>query len=209
MATLFLHHHETHEGRLPRVCVRCGAPATLTRSQGFFWKPWYYWLIGFFGWVLYRHTRVAVPLCAAHRAHWTWRWAVPLVLLVLIAAAGAFTFMGLDLSLGADQAKALAGWVYGPALGLAAFVLLLYQVFRLTGIRATRIDRDGITLTGLSEAFVAAVNQQRTAEGVPRRATALAGPAIATSRRREQVPAVLPVAEDEPLTGRRPSRRGG
>src|SRR5437660_11736174 len=92
-----LSRYEATQGQLPRVCMRCGAPATLVKAKTFSWQPgWLLLLIllGVVGLVLFlvlsltlsKRMRVQVPLCERHRHHWAMRNGLTLGGLVLLLA---------------------------------------------------------------------------------------------------------------------------
>src|SRR5215831_3550225 len=78
MATVKLYDDEVDEGQLPRICMRCGAPADLQKRKTFSWCPgWVHVLIlvGLLPWlivllVLTKRKTVYVPLCNEHKNHW-------------------------------------------------------------------------------------------------------------------------------------------
>src|SRR5690242_3131525 len=93
MASVRLGRYELREYELPRVCMRCGAPAGTYARKKFCWSPPWALLIP---WALrvalfWRTVTVSVPLCEKHKWHWTGRAALvgftlPVIPLALIGA---------------------------------------------------------------------------------------------------------------------------
>jgi hypothetical protein len=207
MATIRLDSAEIQDGGLPPVCMVCGERAVQTKRQMFIWVPFWALFFGFLGyWWLWK-IRVWAPLCHKHRYHWTWRWASILAGLVLVAAVGGIGSAILDIKLGSVQAKPyMDGLIYG-CLAAAGLLFILFWIFRKTGIHPVHIDYDGITLKGVAEGFVRAVDRQRASESVPR--VAPVRPAVAEALPVDAEAAVadaLPVAEAVPAM-QRPQRK--
>jgi hypothetical protein len=121
--------------------------------------------------ILTKRMQVVVPLCEAHRGHWTWRnWFIYGGLAVVGALGlGAFILMivlteqrpprpGTDAIVGIS---CIATAVLGLAWLIAAAIV------QSTGIRPTEITDYSITLTGVADEFIDAVEDQR--ERAPRR----------------------------------------
>jgi hypothetical protein len=173
MAQIRLGRYETEEDALPGICMRCGAPAVRTRRTRFSWFPGWVWALLPMGLlpfvivanVLMKNMTVPVPLCGAHKRHFLWRPLITgggfflIVLLVfggLIAAAAISDYLGYRNNGGALFGVACpAGIVALLAWLVAAIVLWLIP------IRPTEITDNAITLTGVSPAFVEALETER------------------------------------------------
>src|SRR5262245_28530139 len=91
MAQIRLGRYEA-EGGLPRVCMRCGAPATLFKTKNFSWYPsWVYILLlagllpfAIVALIMQKKMRVSAPLCDQHKHHWVWPTAAAVVALLLL-----------------------------------------------------------------------------------------------------------------------------
>jgi hypothetical protein len=175
MAIVRLGQHEASAGQLPPVCMRCGTFAHTFRQRFFFHCPWWVYLgiplggIPFLvlAWWRGQAMRVLAPLCATHQNEWRWqRLAVLLVSLAVTLGLGVASLVLLfqENAAAVKTGKYNAwhqdnlfylgcgGLLAGPALYLAAGVLLHYL-----GIHATAIDQHSITLTGVAPEFVEAV----------------------------------------------------
>ena len=171
MASVRLSRYEATRGHLPRVCMRCGAPATLVKPKTFSWQPGWVFLfilLGLVGLVLFlvlsltlsKRMRVQVPLCERHRHHWAIRNGLILGgLVLLLALAGGLigwqTELGRWLGMGNDAGAIL--W-----LGLAALALIWLigaAIAQSRAIRPTEITAKRIRLVGVSPHFVAALDE--------------------------------------------------
>jgi hypothetical protein len=159
MTTVWLCRRDCEEGKLPRLCLRCGHPtARLVKAEFFgtlLWRqPVTVLLAAIWGW----ESAVArVPLCDRHRHHWRDRR------LILLGS-----FVGAPAAYAAAVVCA-AYWMGEPAIALAVLLSLPLQVvlitaggYAFTGIRATEVHENGVRLTGVNHAFACAcqVNSQ-------------------------------------------------
>ena len=180
MAIILLYRDEIAEGRLPPVCMRCGAPAVLAKDHTFTCHPrWVdFFLLGILAawicgiaafvfilvWVIVAlattvRLRVAVPLCQKHKNHWTWR------LGYVYAGTGCFAIVGLTalayvIIQGQKdnvEVKDLIGFlcVLPAAIGLAWQMSAL--VVQYGTIKAIEIKDSRITLSRVSPGFRAAM----------------------------------------------------
>jgi hypothetical protein len=146
MATLRLHRDGEEEiTGLPRVCMRCGAPATRTRSINFQDTIW-------------RRQRVAVPLCEKH-----WYYA-RLSRVIRFFCAGTFlvgwsflTWMRTILSWKEQQ---LVEWLVWCVFLVIVVVQWVSWYVLPSSIRPEKITNTYIELTGVAPQFVAAVVQE-------------------------------------------------
>lgn len=175
MATIRLFRDELDEGRLPQVCMRCGAPAAVFRRKRFAWGP---------GWVMalfcvgalcsgalflvalfiliplfLRTMTVPVPLCTAHRHHWR---ALNIVLFGGLAVFGLLVFAAIILGVTGTGRGDWRSNLVGPlAVGAVLFLvcLLFPAAFLQTRtIRAIEITPESIRLTNVSRKFVQALD---------------------------------------------------
>jgi hypothetical protein len=171
------------DGKLPLVCMVCGARASLTVTKQFNWNP----LQGGTGIAVgpmasplgqavamatTRWKKVQTPLCSRHKHYWFAEWwalglgcgpALFLVLIVVVAA----------LVLAALKRDNLIPWVVFPLVavifGLIIFTMIRLLVMRLRSIHALAMTDDDITLTNVSDEFVEAVKDQRRKAKASRR----------------------------------------
>jgi hypothetical protein len=163
------------DGKLPRVCMVCGAGASVTVTKQFTWNP----VQGGTGIAVgpmastlgqvaalatSRWLKVQTPLCSRHKHYWRAEWwalglgcgpAVVLVLVMVIAAV----------VLSVTRRDNLIPWVVFPLVavvfGLVIFTMIRLLVMRLRSIHALGMTEDDITLTNVADEFVEAVKEQR------------------------------------------------
>ncbi len=165
MAQIRLHVREA-DGRLPRVCMRCGEPATVVRTRRLSWNP--PWVIVLLlvnvlvyiivAMILTKRATLQAPLCDAHKGHWRNRLLLVLGSFLAMAALGIAG--GIALSNAPRHAQdALSGYAcLGGALLFVAWVIL-FAIVHSTSIRPNEITDTQVSLVGVSEEFVAAVDE--------------------------------------------------
>jgi hypothetical protein len=177
MAQVRLDRYELEEGLLPAVCMRCGAPATLTKAKTFAWHPTWIDTLIILGLICFtplllvgivvaismtKRMRVPAPLCHAHQNHWSWRAAFIWGGLGVIAFLGIGTFVFLMNTGQEDESlQVLAGWMCGAAGLIGLIWLIAAAIVQAGAIRASEITDDRIALIGVSPAFVEAVKRER------------------------------------------------
>jgi uncharacterized membrane protein len=149
---------------LPSVCMVCGAEATRHKSKMFSWHPsWVYLLLlaGLLPFVLVavimtQRRRISAPLCDQHRYHWGSRQA--LVLLSVLGIIGLIVGLAVLTSAqpGRQPLLPASAWLALPAALLGWIILAI--IVQLGTIRPTEITSYTITLTGVSQGFVDAVD---------------------------------------------------
>jgi hypothetical protein len=173
MATLRLGERPWEDGELPDVCMKCGAPADANRDHQFRWHPpWVFFLIlvhllvyAIVAMALTKKRRVRVPLCHAHRNHWVWRQVVSFGGFAVLLFLGIGALIALTDSGPGRRGDALGGLLcVGTVVGLIVW-LGLVAILQSTAIRPREITNYGITLDGVSPAFVAAYEGQQDVTG--------------------------------------------
>jgi hypothetical protein len=157
MATLRLGRYEVEEYELPRMCMCCGARARYHKTKNFQWSPpWAFLVLGAIGAMIFmKRITVDVPLCEKHKWHWGIRTAlaigglVVIVLLVMVAAAVA------------SEDNTLAPFVFLPLLVLFLGWIGLLIGMAVTTIRPTEITDKSVTLVGVCQEFIEAVEEAR------------------------------------------------
>jgi hypothetical protein len=167
---------EDADGRLPMVCMRCGEPATVTRSRNMSWCPPWVGVLFLAGLVPYvivamiltKRTRVIVPLCDAHKGHWLYRLLIVLGSFFLLLFAG---IVGTALfAMAPRQFQDSAGpfMCLGGAFLFITWVVVLI-VAQNTAIRPKEITDTEIVLTAVCNEFVDAVDESERARIARRR----------------------------------------
>jgi hypothetical protein len=165
MARVILALDEVEEGRLPRVCMKCGAPAEVERSKLFSWHPGWVIVLILIGLLVYvvvafvltRRRRVWTPLCQLHANYWSIRaWYILGGLSAIMLALFAWIVVGVNG--GADTE-------WWPMTGLAvggAFLawLISAAVLQSISIRPERITATKIGLLAIHPEFKAALERQ-------------------------------------------------
>ncbi len=165
MATITLTRREAERGDLPPVCALTGEPTGDVKERAFVWQPpWVYALLPLgllpcliVSLIIRKQMGVQLPL--ARRKHFHWGWRTLLGAVGIVASAGVFMYGGATVS---DYERGtLGGWLMLG--GLAGFVLsiVLLAVLTVLGIHPKQITDRDITLAGVHENFVAAVEQER------------------------------------------------
>jgi hypothetical protein len=174
MAQIQLDRDEVGREQLPPVCMRCGQPSAIYKGKNFSWyPPWVIVLIvvallpgAIVAMILTKRMTVWAPLCAAHKNHWLLRILLILGTLALVAALiiGSLVAASTISEQGGRHGDDLVGFVCVGGVILLVLWLIGLAVIQLTAIRPTEITDDTITLTGVSDAFVRAVEEDRDQE---------------------------------------------
>jgi hypothetical protein len=146
----------SERGLLPPVCTYCGQSATVSVIHKFSWNSREILIpfIGFYTETLYADA--AIPFCERHKNHWRSRsWAglggfVCLVLLII----GALCLLSV---IPPDEKKMRGSFLLGILL-IGIVCLIAGLIAHLTRIRAKEISEQSLTITGVSDAFVQAMN---------------------------------------------------
>ncbi len=174
MATVRLDRDEATDGYLPQLCLKCGATATVERTQTFSWCPSWVGILILAGLLPYiivaaimtRRLTVHAPLCDDHRNHWAMRnWFLwgGLIVCVLLGVVSGVVLAALDNRPGArpSGANPLGGLLCVGSVVIGLAWLIAVAIFQHTGIRTTEITEYDITLVNVSRDFVDAVKEYR------------------------------------------------
>ena len=156
---------EAERGLLPQVCALTGEPTDDVKSRKFMWNP--PWvaitlLAGLLPYVIIalitrKNMTVELPLVRAKHGHWMVR--------TLLALLGLFGSIGLAIGGGIvagdrnNESIGLTMLAAGGILFVATIVLLI--VFQFTTIRPLEITDRTITLTGIHQGFIDALEEER------------------------------------------------
>ena len=174
MADVWLTDREcTTDGRLPPVCVRCGADADRTVRRTFSWYPtWVNILIlaGVIPWLIVmllmtKRMTVYAPVCDRHRNHWLTRGILAngAAVLGFVALIGLMV-LGFVLADRNNLNNPDYG-LYGLIAGVVVFVVLIVVAVVVSKgtIRADEITDEEIKLAGVAGEFIDAVEDEREA----------------------------------------------
>jgi drug/metabolite transporter (DMT)-like permease len=166
MARVILSLDEVEQGRLPRVCMKCGAPADAERGKLFSWHPGWLIVLILVGLVVYvivalvmtKRRRVWTPLCRRHSHYWSMRnWYILGGFAAIMFALIAWITAGSDGGANTD---------WWPTAGLVlAGVFLVWlmsaAVLQTMSIRPEKITATKIGLLAVHPQFKAALERQR------------------------------------------------
>jgi hypothetical protein len=166
MATIRLTRDESETGKLPGVCMRCGAPATELAKKDFTWVPAWVWVTILAGAlpyvmlsiVLQQRMKLWAPMCRQHRHHWLKRLAFNLIACVVVVGALAGMAALPDAwGLSQSEKESFRRWSgVGMAVLLTAWLIANVVIHQFM-IRPARITDDDMELKGVHESFQAAL----------------------------------------------------
>ena len=180
MPTVQLHGRCSRPGDLPDVCAKCGAEAEHHVTKKFTWVPPWVFITILAGLLVYvvlavilqKQYTVAVPFCKDHKGHWVKRLLLSLGgFFVLVGGGiGLAILMGVLSDSAAPADKDTYGIIAGLSVvgGLLAWVVVIV-VAQWTAIKPKEITDNSITLTGVSQAFASAYEEQEDREREARR----------------------------------------
>jgi hypothetical protein len=150
---------------LPAVCIKCGAPATVRKNKTFSWQP--QWvpiliLVGLLPYVivsmiLTKRKTVETPLCEAHKSYW---WMYPTLMTLACLGVLGFGLVGM-IAVSAAKNDGLAGGVCGLSLLVFLGLLVVAAVINTMRIRPAEITDRYIYLTGVSQEFADAAEDEQ------------------------------------------------
>jgi len=168
-ANLWINPRENAVYDLPRVCMKCGAPATTVRKKQFSWYPPWVTILIFFGvWpfliaamILTKRQSVEAPFCDQHKNHWLIRILAGVLIFFVLLGIG---FVGLifTTALGANWGhENLFGFVFLGWFAALFFCVFGMAIFNgLTMIRVTKITDREIALANVSPEFVRVLKEE-------------------------------------------------
>jgi hypothetical protein len=178
MAQVRLTREEATEGIMPRVCMRCGADATITKAKTFSWHPQWADTLIIIGLLCFTplliigiicsiattvRMRVIVPLCDEHKNHWSWRAWFIYGGLAFFALVGIGCLAFLLSQEGPDQSDLIGFVCVAPAV-LGFIWLIAAAIVQSGAIKPAEITDRGITLNKVSPDFVQAMEKDRRAD---------------------------------------------
>ncbi len=156
------------DGYLPAVCMCCGEPATAHKAKKMQWcPPWVGILIltGLLPYlivalILTKRTTVQAPFCDRHQGHWLNRLLVMWGSFFLFGVIGLAAFI-FSINLPRQNQDNVFPFVCLGSVALLVVWIIIAIVCQYTIIRPTEITDDDITLTGVCNAFIDAVEEAR------------------------------------------------
>jgi len=168
MATVRLGRYEIERGRMPKVCMACGAPATVRKSKKFAWHPpWVYALLlaGLLpalivAAILTKRMTLTAPFCDRHKRYFFLRNDVLVISLILLLVLGCAGFYGSFVV--QERPNSDLGFLYALAFGLTFLCwLIVAAVLGHRSIRPSEITDRSITLVNVSEEYARALHLSR------------------------------------------------
>lgn len=157
MAEVRLGRYEMETGNLPAVCLVCGAPATMTTQQKMSWRPPDEFSFG----DNTRKITIAVPVCDAHVGHWSRRARCNRFYMLFLLAVLAVIVLCSLLSSERDKGIMILSISLIVILPLIIIWGIVNIVFDSFAIKTTEIGEHSVTLKGVSESFVDALDEAR------------------------------------------------
>ncbi len=169
MARVTITRREAERGLLPPVCALTGAPTEDVKRKAFLWQPPWIGVLILAGLLPYlivsmmmrKTMTVDLPLVREKHGHWVWRALVGtggVLLGIAVIIAGAVVGAADENARGASP---LGGILF--VVGLLGFLaaLVAWIVLSSTSIRPSEITDDEITLVGVHQDFVDALEDER------------------------------------------------
>ncbi len=169
MASIRITRYEAQNNLLPPVCVVSGEPTTDVKRHTFRWTPPWVGILILAGLLPYlivamitrKDITFDVPIASRKKGHWMWRQ--------LFAVFGVLGCIGLVI-VGIALSNQPGGVNQGPDIGLYTaaaagvgllFVLIVALFLQFTSVRPKEITDRDITLVGVHENFIVALEEER------------------------------------------------
>ncbi len=169
MASIRITRYEVQNNLLPSVCVVTGEPTTDVKRHTFRWTPPWVGILILGGvlpyvivaMILRKDITFDVPIASRKKGHWLWR---QLFGIFGVLGCIGLVVVGIALANGPGQQR------QGPDIGLytaagAGVGLLLVLagavILQFTSVRPKEITDEDITLTGVHENFIVAMEEDR------------------------------------------------
>ena len=176
MPTVTLLKRECQKNKLPKVCMKCGEPATVQVRRNFFWFPTGAGFVALAATLIppmtllgplilltaMKRMVVYAPMCEKHRYHWHRRFAWLKVsggLIALLSLAAMIFFWTQHTTGGPDKELAVS-MCFTCVFLLPAWLLLLI-VLMVNVIKPKFITKKDINLVKVHPDFVEAINEWR------------------------------------------------
>ena len=156
------------DGYLPPVCMCCGEPASATRDKKMQWYPLWVLVLIFGGLIpfavvatiLTKSARVQAPLCEKHQWHWINRQLLTWGSFFVLGSVGLATLI-IALNLPNREQELLMPFVCASSCLFVAVWLVIVIACKYIAIRPKEITDSEITLAGVCDDFINAVEDER------------------------------------------------
>jgi len=169
VASIRITRYEARNNLLPPICIVCGEPTTDIKRHTFKWTPpWVgililgvllpYLIVAM---ILRKSITMELPIATRKKWHWLWRQ-----LFALFGVLGCIALVVVGFVLSHEP----GGRNQGPDIGLytamaagvgLVFVLIIAVILQNTSVRPKEITDDDITLVGVHENFIVALEEER------------------------------------------------
>jgi len=170
MATIRITRYEVRRNLLPSVCMVTGEPTGDSKRHTFRWTPPWVGILILGGllpylivaMILRKEITIDVPIVAGKRGHWAVRQAFGLIgVLGCIALGVAGIVISSDINNQRNQGLDL-GLILTAAAGVGLVVVIVVAlILQSTCVRPKEITDEAITLAGVHENFVVAMEEER------------------------------------------------
>jgi hypothetical protein len=169
MGRIRLRESEVRASRLPEVCMACGEPSDTHVKKNFSWfPPWVgitilagllpYMILAA---VLTKRMSVSVPVCDRHRGHfWKRTLLIWMSLALWLVGSGLIFVLTMALLPPKEQDGAFGLSCFAFIGGLIAAIVVIWFA-QNSGIRPKEITDRDITLIGVDDRFIDAVEDER------------------------------------------------
>ena len=164
--------YEVEHNLLPPVCVVTGEPTSDTKRHTFRWTPPWVGILILAGvlpylivaLILRKDITFDVPIASRKKGHWLWRQ-----LFGLFGVLGCIGLVGVGIALshqpgGANQGPDIGLYTAAAAGVGLIFVLAIALILQNTSVRPKEITDRDITLAGVHENFIVALEEERDRE---------------------------------------------
>lgn len=169
MASIRITRYEVQNNLLPSVCVVTGEPTTDVKRHTFRWTPPWVGILILGGvlpyvivaMILRKDITFDVPIASRKKGHWLWR---QLFGIFGVLGCIGLVVVGIALANGPGQQRQgpNIGLITAGAAGVGLLVVLVVAVIlQYTSVRPKEITDEDITLTGVHENFIVAMEQDR------------------------------------------------
>lgn len=168
MARVTITREELEDGLLPPVCALTGAPTDDVKKKTFMWQPGWVSVLILAGLLPYlivslmmrKQMRVELPMVRDRHGHWIWRVLVGLSGVTI----GFSAIIGGGLLAENRGSESVGGVLALVGVSVVLVSLIVWLVLNNNSIRPAEITDRDITLVGVHQGFVDALENDRDAD---------------------------------------------